>query len=1519
MDGTPKYSKVNQNVLADFALTMQESPNLTEKEILSKFPEFDNDVNAIHSALDYVATVQGGIPKDIGTKFPEFDFGGTNPAEKKNPATELPSADGSSGLLSINYGGEKYDVNPKTQEVFKGGKPVNLSPQAKDYIAKNILGNVATAQQDGEQPKPYTLGQVATERKKKVELNKGLKGAAQSYKDYEDANKNLRNAQMDLTAGLQGEKDVIQTDVLGKPVAIQGSLTKEKIKGLQENVDLAKSKKQAAKDSLIKVAPAFKDRNIDIVSELQKDNTDVEETVIPQAVEKIKFVENISDLEDTLKANGQTLDDWSKYVDNEAPKEFLDDKQRALYDVVKTGDEAKIKAAQEAYFKDIDDEIRGIDSQITQISVSGMPIAGTGVSGQQQIADLKKQKEDLLNKKQGFLQPADALKQVAEIDPSFGVFDQLFAKISPMQRVKMTLDNLYAKRVKQKAELNAMTNDPQIVLTQALPFQNKISDLNADIIKTDQAIRLLAPIAFLNQKPDMEQSNWTRFGRGVWNTMLEENSGISFPKKEDIADKTTSLMAASQTLDNISIAGKKALKATAPTLTDKAIDMASYMTAIGVTYAPIGGIVKATRLPAMARMAFSNIGKYSPLLGMVAPSLATMTTEGVTSELTGRALGGNAKQDLTFLSKFGAQGVTELLNNSPFGKLVSKAISGIGIKEVPKFVQTLAKINSTGTGSLIEEGVEEGISMYQNSDSYEDFKKQIKQFVSSPSDLFLFAASSYALGGFTSGISPNVSNKFYQAADKAYSDLPPDEKAAFDNVVNDVKQGQEDAVMEVVLKTVDKVPNKVVDGLVTDLTTAADVLGKTEVGEDGYTVKVGDTVYQGNTPQDLQNDIDDVQSLLAIYKGEQDNRTQNGITIEETEETPPTAESDQTNVVLAKPEAGVGVGEEPSPINTANAPETVQNAQENGQNVVTETATEKLPQGGEVKETITEKQVPETTKKIYTDTNEVGTTQYYTVNDNGNIESSIEVSPVGSDIVIDNAKVSPTEKRKGLASSLVDKIIQDYKGKTNTYIDENGNEITEPYQIKLGTVVSNEGTGFAKSIQKKIDDFNAEQKQINKAPTGEVKAEPSVKAEAEKEAAPPTEQELDDYYEALEQEKKNVNRGVQKDLGLKGGDTIPYKNAVIHAKIGSAVSPNDLGGTISKESFEEFGDPNHLIGNDKATKYLRKLLGVDEPLSKGTNRKVTQKLDTLAAEISESNNIEVTPEDIVEYLLDRAKRPEAYRKAPNKKTTVAAAVADTNNKAADDIETLGRLGTFADDFNIDDPAIQGELAFLFDEGDLKNLKEYINHLNLPENAEQKRKVQKRLQGIRDVNNAIRGGEQVESPTGIKETTPTPTEAEVKKKEFTAKVDDLAAKLKAKIGTDPNIQKMGLDANDVVDFIASVVKEAGKAAIDVAEAIKTAKAKLKELGVDEDLINEAEAKYTGKETKEQAIPTETIDNLLKANTRSKAINNIADANIKEVATIVSDTNGRFKKVMDILNGDTQALTDLEEKLGFKKIC
>jgi len=81
MPPKPKY-KVTQQVLSDYAATIEAKPNLTKDEIFKKFPEFGNDDSFLQSASDYVATSKSGKYKDVlelNSKFPEFDFG-----EKKN-------------------------------------------------------------------------------------------------------------------------------------------------------------------------------------------------------------------------------------------------------------------------------------------------------------------------------------------------------------------------------------------------------------------------------------------------------------------------------------------------------------------------------------------------------------------------------------------------------------------------------------------------------------------------------------------------------------------------------------------------------------------------------------------------------------------------------------------------------------------------------------------------------------------------------------------------------------------------------------------------------------------------------------------------------------------------------------------------------------------------------------------------------------------------------------------------------------------------------------------------------------------------------------------------------------------------------------------------------------------------------------------------------------------------------------------------------------------------------------------
>ena len=74
-----------QQALYDFTETISAKPNMTEKEIFQKFPEFRNDKNLLSSAFDYAETYKSGKYKNISemnAKFPEFDE--SNYLKKKN-------------------------------------------------------------------------------------------------------------------------------------------------------------------------------------------------------------------------------------------------------------------------------------------------------------------------------------------------------------------------------------------------------------------------------------------------------------------------------------------------------------------------------------------------------------------------------------------------------------------------------------------------------------------------------------------------------------------------------------------------------------------------------------------------------------------------------------------------------------------------------------------------------------------------------------------------------------------------------------------------------------------------------------------------------------------------------------------------------------------------------------------------------------------------------------------------------------------------------------------------------------------------------------------------------------------------------------------------------------------------------------------------------------------------------------------------------------------------------------------
>jgi hypothetical protein len=84
-----------QKALLDFSATIKAKPDLSTKEILQKFPEFDNQAFKINAAKDYAKTLASKKYKtteELNSKFPEF-FGEKEKTQKvtKEEQAVIPS------------------------------------------------------------------------------------------------------------------------------------------------------------------------------------------------------------------------------------------------------------------------------------------------------------------------------------------------------------------------------------------------------------------------------------------------------------------------------------------------------------------------------------------------------------------------------------------------------------------------------------------------------------------------------------------------------------------------------------------------------------------------------------------------------------------------------------------------------------------------------------------------------------------------------------------------------------------------------------------------------------------------------------------------------------------------------------------------------------------------------------------------------------------------------------------------------------------------------------------------------------------------------------------------------------------------------------------------------------------------------------------------------------------------------------------------------------------------------------
>jgi hypothetical protein len=154
---TPKKYNITPELIADFNATLDAKPNLSSAEILSKFPELNNDLGFLQSMSDYRATAKSGkykTPEELNSKFPEFSFDvkkkdlsqsgstvGSKPSQDTNVGVPFAKTNNASPFDYTNpdYNSQVQKKAIEDKAIFEKGKQV-VAP----YKQKNDQFNAIT-------------------------------------------------------------------------------------------------------------------------------------------------------------------------------------------------------------------------------------------------------------------------------------------------------------------------------------------------------------------------------------------------------------------------------------------------------------------------------------------------------------------------------------------------------------------------------------------------------------------------------------------------------------------------------------------------------------------------------------------------------------------------------------------------------------------------------------------------------------------------------------------------------------------------------------------------------------------------------------------------------------------------------------------------------------------------------------------------------------------------------------------------------------------------------------------------------------------------------------------------------------------------------------------------------------------------------------------------------------------------------------------------------------------------------
>ena len=175
-------------------------------------------------------------------------------------------------------------------------------------------------------------------------------------------------------------------------------------------------------------------------------------------------------------------------------------------------------------------------------------------------------------------------------------------------------------------------------------------------------------------------------------------------------------------------------------------------------------------------------------------------------------------------------------------------------------------------------------------------------------------------------------------------------------------------------------------------------------------------------------------------------------------------------------------------------------------------------------------------------------------------------------------------------------------------------------------------TTETQSVQDTIDLLNTIAEKVSTGQEVTKKDVKSVKKRKPKKKSKTKKSPDDEMREAYEQREKQLEKEMQGETGLKG--PVSYIEQQIH----------DYFGGITREDFDQFGDRNL---RSRALNFLL--------------RKEASPIDAQAMEISEMAGVEITPQDIVDYMVDRVNSPGKYAQAKTQALTGLAKLAADYN------------------------------------------------------------------------------------------------------------------------------------------------------------------------------------------------------------------------------------------------------------------